>query len=137
LSLQGIDLVPTDIAAGLILVQEDQDRRGLDEGYVMSPSDVVVEGGADGPDATPGSPRAPIEDWLDINRMIRYLKFAQAAFGWPLYLVLNDCSGPCELAKHYRYVTVMLVYMSRDNDLKRISVFISRNFLRSSLFRCP
>jgi hypothetical protein len=102
----------------LILVQEQQDRRGLDEGYVISPSDVVVEG-ADGPEAIPGSPSAPIEDWLDINRMIRYLKFAQAAFGWPLYLVLNGCSGPCNLAKHYRYVTVH-DRMCSDNDLKGI-----------------
>ncbi|XP_064641653.1 diacylglycerol lipase-beta-like [Lineus longissimus] len=98
----GIDLVATDIAAGFVLVHQDQHRRGLDEGYIISPSDETVEG-AVGPEATPGSPSPPIEDWLDINRMIRYLKYAQAAFGWPFYLVMNgNCSGPCTLAKHYK-----------------------------------
>ncbi|XP_077359071.1 diacylglycerol lipase-beta [Festucalex cinctus] len=79
------DLVPSDIAAGLALLHQEQDK---------------VERSRD-PDVTVDhSPSSPIEEDLEseLENAVHCMHFAAAAYGWPLYIYSNLFTGPCKLS---------------------------------------
>ncbi|XP_005923854.1 diacylglycerol lipase-beta isoform X1 [Haplochromis burtoni] len=79
------DLVPSDIAAGLALLHQEQDKmeRSRDP-------DVVV----------PHSPSSPVGEDLEaeLEKATHWMQFAAAAYGWPLYIYSNLFTGPCKLS---------------------------------------
>ncbi|XP_056912325.1 diacylglycerol lipase-beta isoform X1 [Takifugu flavidus] len=78
------DLVPSDIAAGLALLHQDQDKMERSR----DPETIVEH-----------SPSSPIEEDLEVEleKAAHYMQFAAAAYGWPLYIYSNLFTGPCKL----------------------------------------
>ncbi|KAK9530790.1 hypothetical protein VZT92_012272 [Zoarces viviparus] len=79
------DLVPSDIAAGLALLHQEQDKMEQSRD-----PDVVVD----------HSPSSPIGEDLEaeLGKAAHCMRFAAAAYGWPLYVYSNPLSGPCKLS---------------------------------------
>uniref|UniRef100_A0A8C3AIG3 Diacylglycerol lipase-beta n=1 Tax=Cyclopterus lumpus TaxID=8103 RepID=A0A8C3AIG3_CYCLU len=79
------DLVPSDIAAGLALLHQEQDKMEQSRD-----PDVVVD----------HSPSSPIGEDLEteLEKAAHCMRFAAAAYGWPLYIYSNLFSGPCKLS---------------------------------------
>ncbi|XP_077131153.1 diacylglycerol lipase-beta [Ranitomeya variabilis] len=78
------DLVASDIAAGLTLLHQEQDKieRSLDPDEVLSESPSHPE-------------RADLE--AELHKAAHYMQFAAAAYGWPLYVYSNPLTGLCKL----------------------------------------
>ncbi|KAM8837202.1 diacylglycerol lipase-beta isoform 2-T2 [Spinachia spinachia] len=79
------DLVASDIAAGLALLHQEQDKMELSRD-----PDAVVD----------HSPSSPIGEDLEaeLEKAAHCMHFAAAAYGWPLYVYSNPLSGPCKLS---------------------------------------
>uniref|UniRef100_A0A8D0P750 Diacylglycerol lipase-beta n=1 Tax=Sus scrofa TaxID=9823 RepID=A0A8D0P750_PIG len=78
------DLVPSDIAAGLALLHQQQD-------YIRNnqePDQVISH-----------SPESSQDDDLDaeLESCHHYMQFAAAAYGWPLYIYRNPFTGLCRI----------------------------------------
>ncbi|KAM9424672.1 diacylglycerol lipase-beta [Pholidichthys leucotaenia] len=78
------DLVPSDIAAGLALLHQEQDKVE----HSRDPDAVVTH-----------SPSSPIGEDLqtELERAAHCMKFAAAVYGWPLYIYSHLLTGPCKL----------------------------------------
>uniref|UniRef100_A0A3Q3VU93 Diacylglycerol lipase-beta n=1 Tax=Mola mola TaxID=94237 RepID=A0A3Q3VU93_MOLML len=78
------ELVPSDVAAGLSLLHRKQDKidRSRDPEVIVDPS-----------------PSPPIGDDLEmqIEKAAHFMKFAAAAYGWPLYIYSNLFTAPCKI----------------------------------------
>lgn len=79
------DLVPSDIAAGLALLHQEQDKMEQSR----DPDDIVTH-----------SPSSPIGEDLEaeLEKASHCMQFAAAAYGWPLYIYSNLLTGPCKLS---------------------------------------
>ncbi|XP_062382273.1 diacylglycerol lipase-beta [Sardina pilchardus] len=79
------DLVPSDIAAGLALLHQEQDK---------------VEQSRDPDDVLAHSPSSPIREDLEVEleRATHCMLFAVAAYGWPMYVYSNPLTGVCKLS---------------------------------------
>ncbi|OWK11146.1 DAGLB [Cervus elaphus hippelaphus] len=78
------DLVPSDIAAGLALLHQQQDHaRSSSE-----PTEVVTH--------SPGSFQEADLD-AELENCHHYMQFAAAAYGWPLYIYRNPFTGLCRV----------------------------------------
>uniref|UniRef100_A0A8C4JTZ9 sn-1-specific diacylglycerol lipase n=1 Tax=Dromaius novaehollandiae TaxID=8790 RepID=A0A8C4JTZ9_DRONO len=79
------DLVPSDIAAGLTLLHQEQDKM---ESCRKEPEEVLCH-----------SPTSPGTDDLDIEleNAAHYMRFAAAAYGWPYYIYTNPFTALCKL----------------------------------------
>ncbi|XP_063170981.1 diacylglycerol lipase-beta isoform X2 [Candoia aspera] len=80
------DLVPSDIAAGLTLLHQEQDKvensRDLEEVLTQSPSSPAVN---------------DLE--VELDNAAHYMKFAAAAYGWPYYIMTNPFTCLCKLKR--------------------------------------
>lgn len=122
--------MPTDIAAGLILAQLEQ--QGKPPGYDLVPwqeqPDRLSSSGTSATDGAtadhriidieePGSERAQnggVPDtglqylqprpWMNVALAAHYMKFASASYGWPLHVYSNLLTGACSLCKNCRLV---------------------------------
>ncbi|KFZ58520.1 Sn1-specific diacylglycerol lipase beta, partial [Podiceps cristatus] len=79
------DLVPSDIAAGLTLLHQEQDKM---ESCPKEPEEVLCH-----------SPSSLVMDDLDIEleNAAHYMLFAAAAYGWPYYIYTNPFTALCKL----------------------------------------
>lgn len=79
------DLVPSDIAAGLALLHQEQDKME----QCRDPDDVLAH-----------SPSSPIREDLEIEleSATHCMQFAVAAYGWPMYVYSNPLTGVCKLS---------------------------------------
>lgn len=79
------DLVPSDIAAGLALLHQEQDKMERSR----DPEVVVTH-----------SPSSPVGEDLEteLEKAAHWMQFAAAAYGWPLYIYSNLFTGPCKLS---------------------------------------
>ncbi|XP_045849967.1 diacylglycerol lipase-beta isoform X2 [Meles meles] len=78
------DLVPSDIAAGLALLHQQQDNiRNSQE-----PDEVISH--------SPGPPQEADLD-TELANCHHYMQFAAAAYGWPLYVYRNPFTGLCKI----------------------------------------
>ncbi|CAG5114884.1 unnamed protein product, partial [Candidula unifasciata] len=97
-----IDLVPTDIAAGLVLVQQQQSNRSSLLASVVSPrsslqreSVMLRECGASAiPEPKP---------WMTIPSMLHYMKYAMGSYGWLFFIYDHLTTGVCQLCPYYRF----------------------------------
>ncbi|XP_023932665.1 sn1-specific diacylglycerol lipase beta [Lingula anatina] len=108
---QNIDLVPTDIAAGLVLLQMQQEQEDLRTSSVSSSPREPTDGESDSSsqdrtflsqrDSSSRkelvSPNSIPKDWMTIDLMAHYIKFALASYGWPLYMFTHLFTGLCRL----------------------------------------
>uniref|UniRef100_A0AAY4EWI9 Diacylglycerol lipase-beta n=1 Tax=Denticeps clupeoides TaxID=299321 RepID=A0AAY4EWI9_9TELE len=74
------DLVVSDIAAGLALLHQEQDKME----QTRTPEETVGK---------------PFQDDLDValESATHWMRFAEAAYGWPLYVYSHPFTGPCRL----------------------------------------
>ncbi|KAM6379021.1 diacylglycerol lipase-beta isoform 2-T2 [Pluvialis apricaria] len=79
------DLVPSDIAAGLTLLHQEQDKM---ESCPKEPEEVLCH-----------SPSSLVTDDLDmeLENAAHYMLFAAAAYGWPYYIYTNPFTALCKL----------------------------------------
>lgn len=79
------DLVPSDIAAGLALLHQEQDKMQ----QCRNPEDVPSH-----------SPSSPIMNdlELELENAAHYMQFAVAAYGWPIFIYSNPFTGLCKLS---------------------------------------
>uniref|UniRef100_A0A8C3Y8M3 Diacylglycerol lipase-beta n=1 Tax=Catharus ustulatus TaxID=91951 RepID=A0A8C3Y8M3_CATUS len=79
------DLVPSDIAAGLILLHQEQDKM---ENCSKEPEEVLCH-----------SPSSLVTDDLDVEleNAAHFMLFAAAAYGWPYYVYTNPYTALCKL----------------------------------------
>ncbi|XP_067286851.1 diacylglycerol lipase-beta [Pseudorasbora parva] len=79
------DLVPSDIAAGLALLHQEQDKMEQSR----DPDEVLTH-----------SPSSPIREdlELELEKAAHCMQFAAAAYGWPLYVYSNPLTGLCKLS---------------------------------------
>ncbi|XP_060696571.1 diacylglycerol lipase-beta [Hemiscyllium ocellatum] len=79
------DLVPGDIAAGLTLLHQEQDKReqcsDLEEVACTVPQSQTAE-----------------ELDIELENSAHYMQFAVAAYGWPLYIFSHPLTGICRLS---------------------------------------
>lgn len=80
------DLVPSDIAAGLALLHQEQDKKEQSRD-----PDVIAS----------HSPSSPLGEDLEteLEKAAHCMQFAAAAYGWPMYIYSNPLTGPCKLTK--------------------------------------
>uniref|UniRef100_A0A8D0GAI4 sn-1-specific diacylglycerol lipase n=1 Tax=Sphenodon punctatus TaxID=8508 RepID=A0A8D0GAI4_SPHPU len=79
------DLLPSDIAAGLTLLHQEQDKV---ETCPKEPEEVLTQ-----------SPTSPFTDDLDLelDNAAHFMLFAAAAYGWPYYIFTNPMTALCKL----------------------------------------
>ncbi|XP_062999198.1 diacylglycerol lipase-beta isoform X2 [Elgaria multicarinata webbii] len=79
------DLVPSDVAAGLTLLHQEQDKV---ENCLKDPEEVLTQ-----------SPLSPAANDLDeeLENSAHYMKFAAAAYGWPYFIMANPFTAFCKL----------------------------------------
>ncbi|KAL4239389.1 hypothetical protein ACF0H5_000206 [Mactra antiquata] len=106
---KGVNLVPTDVVAGLILLSRKQERKrqrfrtyvkeGQDESrYSLVREEEVIETTDIICDYLP-TPK----DWMTLDLMSHYLKFAIGSYGWPFYVTLvKPVLGLCALCTECR-----------------------------------
>ncbi|XP_063446477.1 diacylglycerol lipase-beta-like isoform X1 [Mytilus trossulus] len=100
-----VDLVPTDIAAGLILVHKDQEKQISDLPCISY--DTFTNGSANrsnGQASTSITEECIVKPkpWMTTKMMFHYMRYASASYGWPFYIFTNLCTGMCHLCKHMR-----------------------------------
>ncbi|XP_024432619.2 diacylglycerol lipase-beta [Desmodus rotundus] len=78
------DLVPSDIAAGLSLLHQQQDSIRNNQ----EPKEVISH--------SPGSSQEADLD-AELENCHHYMQFAAAAYGWPLYIYRNPFTGLCKI----------------------------------------
>ena len=108
---QDIDLVPTDIAAGLMLVEQQQKCREENLSTIVienmptcqsGPSAEAVavlpvnEGGDEGP-VTVMIGGDLTQSWMTVPMMTHYMMFALGSYGWPFYMYTHLFTGLCRL----------------------------------------
>ena len=127
--LQDVDLVPTDLAAGLLLVLRQQ--RLVKESLA-----AVIVDMTDSTSAERSHPRAeslssegqvqPIrngiigfgspEPWMNIHLMSYYMKFALASYGWPFYIYNDLLTGVCKVATRCRSLLFNFISIKSQYD---------------------
>ncbi|XP_020029481.2 diacylglycerol lipase-beta isoform X1 [Castor canadensis] len=78
------DLVPSDIAAGLALLHQQQDNISNSQ----DPHEVISH--------SPGHSQEADLD-AELENCHHYMQFAAAAYGWPLYIYRNPFTGLCRI----------------------------------------
>ncbi|XP_015776968.1 PREDICTED: sn1-specific diacylglycerol lipase beta-like [Acropora digitifera] len=82
------DVVASDIAVGLILLQQQQEQMQAEER--SQPGESISTKG------TPVNFNEPKEKGI-VEDAYYFIKFALGSYGWPLYVYMNPCSGPWNL----------------------------------------
>lgn len=138
---KGVDLVPTDIAVGLLLVHREQERKAL------RISSVAIETSTPRPASgerlsvnTSNGIERPITDaditdshqiarplsntslptpkpWMTTELMHHYMKFAMASYGWPAFMFTHLMTGVCQLWSQCKCCSCMMTqgYIKDDN----------------------
>ncbi|XP_074649492.1 diacylglycerol lipase-beta-like [Tubulanus polymorphus] len=83
---QDVDLVATDIAAGLVLLQQEQES-------LTNTRELETEN-----DAT-------LPEWMKSKQLEYYMKYAMCPYGWPLFMFMNLGTGLCKLWSDIRCCT--------------------------------
>lgn len=97
-----LDLVPTDIVAGLVLLRKQQKK--LQETLVTQDQNDIYEF-LSGVAVTSRTRFLSLHepDQLEAFQLTaHYMKFALAAYGWPMYLLGHSKTGLCRLVSHIR-----------------------------------
>ncbi|GFR34166.1 sn1-specific diacylglycerol lipase beta [Trichonephila clavata] len=110
---EDVDLVPSDIAAGLILLQQKQSAENgnrvstsqhSENFSVQSPDSLTSTGAVQGSIiSSPGVFTPPANQfWMTPELACHFMKFAEGSYGWPLFLYSNFFTGMCQIWKDMR-----------------------------------
>ncbi|KAG8222887.1 hypothetical protein J437_LFUL003532, partial [Ladona fulva] len=103
--LRGSKLVPSDIAAGLVLlrIREKKERREqrLQEQEEIDGDCIRCIPGIPPPPSGNHHMTKEAPDWMVLDRNVaRYLRFSQGAYGWPYLMYLHCVTGLCRLVPY-------------------------------------
>ncbi|XP_046382989.1 diacylglycerol lipase-alpha-like isoform X2 [Ischnura elegans] len=97
-----LDVVPSDVIAGLVLLRKSQKRRRLAIiGQRVDGTYDFLSGAA----VTSSTKFVALSDPATLEsfqEVVHYMSFALAAYGWPMYLVANSASAICSLCTSMR-----------------------------------
>lgn len=88
--MQGIDLTVTDIATGLILLNEKQRGRSPESRKMLTPFNMDYVA------MLPNASSKP-EEWMTLDNAKHFLKYALGSYGWMFFVYDNMLSGPLQL----------------------------------------
>ncbi|XP_035647680.1 diacylglycerol lipase-beta-like isoform X2 [Oncorhynchus keta] len=115
------DLVPSDIAAGLALLHQEQDK---------------MEQCRDPDEALSHSPSSPIAEDLEaeLEKATHCMQFAVAAYGWPMYVYSNPLTGACRLSRDCTGLQYRdFIYVSFHNQIYEIPFFVALDHKRAAV----
>lgn len=101
---QDVDLVPSDVVAGLILLHEKQMAERVSRTSTsqhsetfsaQSPDSLTSTGAVQGSIiSSPDVFTPPAQQfWMTMEMACHFMKYAYASYGWPLYVYVNCCAG--------------------------------------------
>jgi len=135
------NIVPSDIVAGFVLVRRHQrmtrraniarqnsgggDRSAYDifSGVLITPRTQFLDD-----NAVPSS----VGGVNDFATLIHYMRYAHAAYGWPMYMLANPLTGPCKLMSHMGCCRSGRGCCGRDSASTDSTVVIGDNCCRSN-----
>ncbi len=93
-----LDVVPSDIVAGLVLLRRSQKRR---RAAIVAQEDNDVVEFLSGVPITPRTQfldlNADSEELVMFNKVVHFMCYALAAYGWPMYMMMNAGTGLCKI----------------------------------------
>ncbi|XP_055616248.1 diacylglycerol lipase-alpha isoform X3 [Toxorhynchites rutilus septentrionalis] len=92
-----LDVVPSDVVAGLVLLRKFQK---LERDAIVSQRKNGTYEFLSGVPVTANTQFLALNDSKDYDHfqaVIRYMYFAQGAYGWPIFLVTHSLTGTCQL----------------------------------------
>ncbi|XP_050074233.1 diacylglycerol lipase-alpha [Anopheles maculipalpis] len=98
-----LDVVPSDVVAGLVLLRKFQK---LEREVIVRQQKNGTHKFLSGVPITTNTQFLALNDPRDYDHfqtVIRYMYFAQGAYGWPMYLMSHSSTGVCQLASELRY----------------------------------
>uniref|UniRef100_A0A182IX48 Diacylglycerol lipase-alpha n=1 Tax=Anopheles atroparvus TaxID=41427 RepID=A0A182IX48_ANOAO len=98
-----LDVVPSDVVAGLVLLRKFQK---LEREVIVRQQKNGTHKFLSGVPITASTQFLALNDSRDYDHfqaVIRYMYFAQGAYGWPMYLMSHSSTGVCQLASELRY----------------------------------
>ncbi|XP_035909680.1 diacylglycerol lipase-alpha isoform X2 [Anopheles stephensi] len=98
-----LDVVPSDVVAGLVLLRKFQK---LEREVIVRQQKNGTHKFLSGVPITASTQFLALNDPRDYDHfqtVIRYMYFAQGAYGWPMYLMSHSSTGVCQLASELRY----------------------------------
>ncbi|XP_050083818.1 diacylglycerol lipase-alpha isoform X2 [Anopheles aquasalis] len=98
-----LDVVPSDVVAGLVLLRKFQK---LEREVIVRQQKNGTHKFLSGVPITASTKFLALNDVTDYDHfqsVIRYMYFAQGAYGWPMYLMSHSSTGVCQLASELRY----------------------------------
>ncbi|XP_058063472.1 diacylglycerol lipase-alpha [Anopheles bellator] len=98
-----LDVVPSDVVAGLVLLRKFQK---LEREVIVRQQKNGTHKFLSGVPIMASTKFLALHDPNDFNHfqnVIRYMYFAQGAYGWPMYLMSHSSTGICQLASELRY----------------------------------
>nr|XP_040240289.2 diacylglycerol lipase-alpha isoform X1 [Anopheles coluzzii] len=98
-----LDVVPSDVVAGLVLLRKFQK---LEREVIVRQQKNGTHKFLSGVPITASTQFLALNDPVDYDHfqaVIRYMYFAQGAYGWPMYLMSHSSTGVCQLASELRY----------------------------------
>ncbi|XP_052900649.1 diacylglycerol lipase-alpha [Anopheles moucheti] len=98
-----LDVVPSDVVAGLVLLRKFQK---LEREVIVRQQKNGTHKFLSGVPINAGTQFLALNDSRDYDHfqtVIRYMYFAQGAYGWPMYLMSHSSTGVCQLASELRY----------------------------------
>ncbi|KAK3595240.1 hypothetical protein CHS0354_021556 [Potamilus streckersoni] len=96
-----LDVVPSDVIAGLVLLRRYQKLRMVNT-IEQETNDIYQY--------LSGIPITPRTEFLQLGQpevlaqykqVIHYMRFALAAYGWPIYMMMNTGTGLCKMLPHF------------------------------------
>ncbi|XP_005104352.1 diacylglycerol lipase-beta isoform X2 [Aplysia californica] len=94
-----LDLVPSDIVAGLVLVQQDQ----VEQDDQLNT--VTVGSSSNGPSLPVFNNGAAVpqpKSWMTIDNMNHFFRYAMGSYGWPFFMYQHLTTGLCRLSTKFR-----------------------------------
>uniref|UniRef100_A0A182VT40 Diacylglycerol lipase-alpha n=1 Tax=Anopheles minimus TaxID=112268 RepID=A0A182VT40_9DIPT len=98
-----LDVVPSDVVAGLVLLRKFQK---LEREVIVRQQKNGTHKFLSGVPINAGTQFLALNNSRDYDHfqtVIRYMYFAQGAYGWPMYLMSHSSTGVCQLASELRY----------------------------------
>ncbi|XP_052809041.1 diacylglycerol lipase-alpha-like isoform X2 [Mya arenaria] len=97
-----LDVVPSDVVAGLVLLRRYQSLR---QQFTINQDENDVHRYLSGIPVTPRTQFLQLgqpEVLQEYNKVIHYMKFAMAAYGWPIFMMMNTGTGLCRIMPYLR-----------------------------------
>ena len=126
--------MPTDIAAGLMLVEMQQKCREENLSAIVidnmptlqsapgTPAVAILPVSEDGDGVPPtvmtGGGLAQ-QNWMTVPMMTHYMKFALGSYGWPFFMYTNLFTGLCRLTASCRYDLLFSSFRLTSSDVRK------------------